>query len=115
MKSTNLRPAFSLLQQDFPEIQLDKLRDFCEGKAPPPEPPAPFVPTPSPDGKFHSRDLPTDGAVLLRVREAARRLSCSDRVVWELLEQGKLKRVKLLGKKATRIAVSDLNAFAGTR
>ena len=51
---------------------------------------------------------------LLRVPEAAKILGVSDRTIWSLLDAGDLRRVRL-GRRATRISLSDLNAFVERR
>lgn len=43
------------------------------------------------------------------VEEAARLLSCSERMVWNLLREGRLTRVKI--GTSTRVSVEELRVF----
>jgi excisionase family DNA binding protein len=92
VKASNLRPALTLLQLDYPSLSADQLKRFLDEKPATPPPVA-------------------DDRLLLKPSEVARRLSCSTRTVWYLLQQGKLKRDKRLGRKATRISYADLQSF----
>lgn len=47
---------------------------------------------------------------LLTVKEAAAALNISERMVWKLIEQKRLSAVKV-GKRATRVSITALNAF----
>lgn len=46
--------------------------------------------------------------ILLRVREVANRLQCSDRQVWRLIEDSKLRKV-MLGPRTARVPEDSVN------
>ena len=52
-------------------------------------------------------------ALLLKTREAAKALSLSERMVWQLTNSGELPSVRI--GRALRIAVEDLEAFIARR
>lgn len=103
MKASNLRPALTLLQQDYPSLSADQLKRFLNLSADQLKQLG--------DEKPVTPPLVVDDRLLLKPAEVARRLSCSPRTVWSLLQQGKLKRDKRLGRKATRISYTDLQSF----
>ena len=46
--------------------------------------------------------------LLLRVREVAAMLAASEREVWGMLRRGELRRVKVPGRRMTRVAREDV-------
>lgn len=55
----------------------------------------------------------TKNTILLKVVDVARRLSVTERRVWQLISEGSLKAVRL-SKRATRISEGELNRYLET-
>ncbi|RKY06591.1 MAG: hypothetical protein DRP56_07130 [Planctomycetota bacterium] len=52
----------------------------------------------------------TDGSRLLKIREVAEHISCSERTVWTLISTGQLQAIKL-SKRMTRVMFCDLEYY----